>query len=70
MFSQKKEGKLTASHRYDHLPLLPSDPGGFSRSWSYWTCPSAKVVLLQSFYKPFQKEILMFLRERLEYADY
>lgn len=23
------------SHRYNHLPLLPSSPGGFDRSWSY-----------------------------------
>src|SRR5690606_30254192 len=23
-----------ASHRYNRLPLLPSGPGGFSRSWS------------------------------------
>ncbi len=23
------------SHRYDYLPLLPSGPGGFDRSWSY-----------------------------------
>lgn len=32
-------GKLLASHRYDRLPLLPSGPGGFSRSWSYKTYP-------------------------------
>jgi len=35
---EKKNGKLLTSHRYDHLPLLPSGPGGFSRSWSYKTC--------------------------------
>jgi len=23
-----KNGKLLTSHRYDHLPLLPSGPGG------------------------------------------
>jgi len=28
------EKKEAASHRYDRLPLLPSGPGGFSRSWS------------------------------------
>ena len=38
-------GKLLISHRYNHLPLLSSDPGGFSRSWSYKTYPSAKVTL-------------------------
>lgn len=26
--------KEAASHRYNRLPLLPSRPGGFSRSWS------------------------------------
>lgn len=31
------------SHRYDHIPLLPSDPGGFCRSWSHRTYPSTKV---------------------------
>ncbi len=30
-YGEKKEA---ASHRYDRLPLLPSGPGGFSRSWS------------------------------------
>jgi len=24
-------GKLPISHRYNHLPLLPSDPGGFQQ---------------------------------------
>ncbi len=28
------EKKEAASHRYNRLPLLPSGPGGFSRSWS------------------------------------
>lgn len=37
------------SHRYDHLPLLPSDPGGFSRSWSHRTYPTAKVLFLSDF---------------------
>src|SRR5690606_5213893 len=33
-----------ASHRYDRLPLLPSGPGGFSRSWScrFARCRSTK----------------------------
>ena len=25
---KEKKGKLLISHRYNHLPLLPSDPGG------------------------------------------
>lgn len=39
-----KKGKLLISHRYNRLPLLPSDPGGFGRSQSYKTYPSAKVI--------------------------
>jgi len=34
--NEEKEHKKMAnreSHRYDHLPLLRSGPGGFSRSW-------------------------------------
>jgi len=31
----KKMGKLLISHRYDHIPLLDSSPGGFCGSWSY-----------------------------------
>lgn len=30
----KKVKKEAASHRYNRLPLLPSGPGGFGRSWS------------------------------------
>ena len=33
-----KNGKLPTSHRYDHLPLLRSCPGGFNRSWLCRTC--------------------------------
>ena len=39
------KGKLNTSHRYNRLPLLPSGPGGFSRSWSCMTYPDAKVVI-------------------------
>ena len=38
----KKMGKLLISHRYNHLPLLPSGPGGVHRSWSYKTYPVQK----------------------------
>jgi len=40
---KKKVGKLPVSHRYNHLPLLYSYPGGFNGSWSYRTYPLAKV---------------------------
>ena len=32
-------GKLPTSRRYNRLPLLPSSPGGFARSWPYRTYP-------------------------------
>ncbi|EHG99997.1 hypothetical protein HMPREF9441_01997 [Paraprevotella clara YIT 11840] len=34
-------GKLTASRRYNQLPLLRSSPGGFEGSWPYRTFPFA-----------------------------
>jgi len=33
-----KKGKRPTSHRYNHIPLLCSHPGGFYRSWSCRTC--------------------------------
>jgi hypothetical protein len=39
----KKKGELLTSHRYDHIPLLDSSPGGFCRSWSCKTHPGTKV---------------------------
>ena len=41
----RRKGKLNTSHRYNRLPLLPSGPGGFSRSWSCMTYPTANVVI-------------------------
>jgi len=35
----KKRGKRSMSHRYNHLPLLYSYPGGFDGSWSHRTYP-------------------------------
>ena len=36
-------GKLPASHRYNRLPLLPSDPGGFQQELVAQDLPGAKV---------------------------
>ena len=41
-----KKGKYPTSHRYDHLPLLRSRPGGFSRSWLCRTCQLQRYNLL------------------------
>jgi len=37
-----KKGKKI-SHRYDRLPLLPSDPGGIQRELVVSTYPGAKI---------------------------
>ncbi|MFN5331166.1 MAG: hypothetical protein ACK5B5_00500 [Bacteroidota bacterium] len=31
---ENRTKKEAASHRYNRLPVRPSGPGGFSRSWS------------------------------------
>lgn len=36
----KKEGKLSASRRYNLLPLLPSDPDGVQRELAAQSLPS------------------------------
>ena len=41
---KKKEGQATYIAPLDFLPLLRSRPGGFGRSWSYKTYPTAKVM--------------------------
>ena len=61
-----KKGKLLISHRYNHLPLLSSKPGGFSRSWSYKTYPMQMYnffLFLQKFSDIlWQKEVYMALQ--------
>jgi len=44
-----KKRQVTYSAPLNQLPLLPSDPGGFVRSWSYKTCPTAKIQLYSRF---------------------
>jgi len=40
----KKVGKLPASHRYNRLPLLLSNPGGIRQELVVQDLPGAKVV--------------------------
>jgi len=47
----QKKGKLLISHRYDHIPLLDSSPGGVCGSWSYKTYPSTKIRIFCIFAK-------------------
>ena len=41
--SARKKGKLSTSHRYDLLPLLPSGPGGVQRELVVYDFPDGKV---------------------------
>jgi len=41
-----KDGKRPTSHRYNHIPLLRSHPGGFYRSWSCRTCQCKDTIFL------------------------
>jgi hypothetical protein len=40
----RQVGKLPVSHRYNHLPLLPSDPGGVQQELVVQDLPDTKVV--------------------------
>ena len=51
LIGKTKKGELLISHRYDHIPLLDSSPGGFCRSWSYKTHPGTKVGIFYIFAK-------------------
>lgn len=39
----QKKGKLTMSHRYDLIPLLPSGPGGVLRELVAQDFPDANI---------------------------
>jgi len=45
---QKKVGKLPVSHRYNRLPLLSSDPGGFQQELVAQDLPGAKVEIFNT----------------------
>ena len=42
---KQKKGKLSTSHRYDLLPLLPSGPGGVQRELVVYDFPVANIRL-------------------------
>jgi hypothetical protein len=44
-------GKPPASHRYNHLPLLRSSPGGVRRELVVQDLPGTKVLLFAEFTK-------------------
>ncbi len=37
-----KKGKLNISHRYNHIPLLPSGPGGVLQELVVYDLPDCK----------------------------
>ena len=41
-FIKTKKGKLCTSHRYNLIPLLPSDPGGVLRELVVYDFPRRK----------------------------
>ena len=47
VFSFEKVGKRPVSHRYNRLPLLPSDPGGIQQELVAQDLPGAKVENFQ-----------------------
>ena len=53
--SVKKKGKLSTSHRYNLLPLLPSGPGGIQRELVVYDFPDANIVLFGKLTKLFVK---------------
>jgi hypothetical protein len=52
-------GKLPVSHRYNRLPLLPSDPGGIQQELVAQDLPGAKVDIFHfpPNKKPFQRNL-------------
>ncbi len=38
----QKKGKLNISHRYNHIPLLPSGPGGVLQELVVYDLPGCK----------------------------
>ena len=41
-FRVQKKGKLNISHRYNHIPLLPSGPGGVLQELVVYDLPDCK----------------------------
>jgi len=39
----QKKGKLPVSHRYNYLPLLPSDPGGIQQELVAQDLPGGEI---------------------------
>src|SRR6476661_1975750 len=52
---KEKNGKRPTSHRYNHIPLLCSHPGGFCRSWSCRTCRCKCTIFL--YFRKAEKQI-------------
>ena len=56
---KKKKGKLNTSHRYNHLPLLPSGPGGVQWELVVYDLPECKGKHFSDIAKIFQSRLFV-----------
>ena len=66
---KKKKGKLNTSHRYNHLPLLPSGPGGVQWELVVYDLPECKGKHFSDIAKIFQSRLLAQITKVI-YPDY
>ena len=67
-YAKKKKGKLNTSHRYNHLPLLPSGPGGVQWELVVYDLPKCKGKHFSDIAKIFQSRLLK-IRGSIESTD-
>ena len=58
-YAKKKKGKLNTSHRYNHLPLLPSGPGGVQWELVVYDLPECKGKHFSDIAKIFQSRLFV-----------
>ena len=68
-YAKKKKGKLNTSHRYNHLPLLPSGPGGVQWELVVYDLPECKGKHFSDIAKIFQSRLLAQITKVI-YPDY
>ena len=66
---KKKKGKLNTSHRYNHLPLLPSGPGGVQWELVVYDLPECKGKHFSDIAKIFQFRLFVQIISP-DYQDY
>jgi len=68
-YAKKKKGKLNTSHRYNHLPLLPSGPGGVQWELVVYDLPECKGKHFSDIAKIFQFRLFVQIISP-DYQDY